>query len=51
MLPNVMHVPNNLALELLPGMTFTIEPIFIEAGNRSEQFCSMCILYDLSCKL
>lgn len=32
MLPNVMHVPNNLALELLPGMTFTIEPIFIEGS-------------------
>ena len=31
MLPNVSHVPNSLALELLPGMTFTIEPIFIEA--------------------
>lgn len=32
MLPNVSHVPNSLALELLPGMTFTIEPIFVEAS-------------------
>lgn len=32
MLPNVSHVPNSLALELLPGMTFTIEPIFVEGS-------------------
>ena len=32
MLPNVSHVPNSLALELRPGMTFTIEPIFVDAS-------------------
>ena len=35
MLPNVSHVPNGLALELLPGMTFTIEPILLE-GQSAE---------------
>jgi len=33
MRPNVLHVPNGNGLELKPGMTFTIEPIFIEGGN------------------
>eukprot|EP00913_Durusdinium_trenchii_P018960 g17818.t1 len=41
MLPNVSHVPNSLALELLPGMTFTIEPIFLEGmkalGDRLHE--------------
>ena len=35
MLPNVSHVPNSLALELEAGMTFTIEPIFLE-GNSAD---------------
>lgn len=30
MRPTVLHVENDLALELQPGMTFTIEPIFME---------------------
>lgn len=33
MRPNVSHVPNSLELELRPGMTFTIEPIFLEGGS------------------
>eukprot|EP00928_Gymnodinium_smaydae_P072972 TRINITY_DN56244_c0_g1_i1.p1 TRINITY_DN56244_c0_g1~~TRINITY_DN56244_c0_g1_i1.p1 ORF type:complete len:369 (-),score=81.05 TRINITY_DN56244_c0_g1_i1:227-1333(-) len=32
MKPNVLHVPNDLKLELRPGNTFTIEPILME-GN------------------
>jgi len=35
MQPNVHHVRNNLEVELLPGMTFTIEPILIE-GRDAE---------------
>lgn len=35
MKPNVLHVPNLNQLELRPGNTFTIEPIFIE-GNSAE---------------
>ena len=33
MQPNVSHVYNSLDLELLPGMTFTIEPIYIEGRD------------------
>lgn len=33
MKPNVLHVPNGNALELRPGMTFTIEPIVLEDIN------------------
>jgi len=33
MRPNVLHVPNEQDLELRPGNTFTIEPIFIEGGS------------------
>eukprot|EP00927_Polykrikos_kofoidii_P055951 TRINITY_DN50132_c0_g1_i1.p1 TRINITY_DN50132_c0_g1~~TRINITY_DN50132_c0_g1_i1.p1 ORF type:complete len:344 (-),score=38.82 TRINITY_DN50132_c0_g1_i1:101-1132(-) len=32
MKPNVLHIPNRDAMELQPGMTFTIEPILIEGG-------------------
>eukprot|EP00931_Biecheleriopsis_adriatica_P051659 TRINITY_DN29997_c0_g1_i1.p1 TRINITY_DN29997_c0_g1~~TRINITY_DN29997_c0_g1_i1.p1 ORF type:complete len:329 (+),score=48.27 TRINITY_DN29997_c0_g1_i1:41-1027(+) len=35
MRPNVLHVPNSNELELLPGMTFTIEPIFIEGKSAA----------------
>ena len=37
MQPNVSHVRNNVDLELLPGMTFTIEPIFIEGRDAAIQ--------------
>eukprot|EP00747_Dinoflagellata_sp_TGD_P169408 gnl/TRDRNA2_/TRDRNA2_198335_c0_seq1.p1 gnl/TRDRNA2_/TRDRNA2_198335_c0~~gnl/TRDRNA2_/TRDRNA2_198335_c0_seq1.p1 ORF type:complete len:339 (+),score=44.55 gnl/TRDRNA2_/TRDRNA2_198335_c0_seq1:129-1145(+) len=33
MKPNVLHTLNDNALELKPGMTFTIEPILIEGGS------------------
>ena len=35
MQPNVSHVQNSLDLELLPGMTFTIEPIYIEGRDAT----------------
>eukprot|EP00933_Yihiella_yeosuensis_P040284 TRINITY_DN34560_c0_g1_i1.p1 TRINITY_DN34560_c0_g1~~TRINITY_DN34560_c0_g1_i1.p1 ORF type:complete len:339 (+),score=54.74 TRINITY_DN34560_c0_g1_i1:83-1099(+) len=33
MRPNVLHVPNDMALTLAPGMTFTIEPILLEGSS------------------